>query len=129
MAKYKSKAVREYMRKVADLNCICCGVEAELHHPRFNFGLSQRANDMDVIPLCPRHQDLEKTLFILVKNYLFKSLVLNKNYKKSKRRGRNRIFLAFRSVWKHPALKMLLSLLYGYTLYLTHHIKRRNLNF
>lgn len=60
MAKYKSKAVREYMRKVADLNCICCGAEAELHHPRFNVGLSQRANDMDVIPLCPHHHRFGK---------------------------------------------------------------------
>ena len=55
MGKYRSKKVKEYMRSVADLGCICCGRTPELHHPRFNVGLSQRGDDMDVIPLCPEH--------------------------------------------------------------------------
>ena len=55
MGKYRSKKVKEYMRSVAELGCICCGRTPELHHPRFNVGLSQRGDDMDVIPLCPEH--------------------------------------------------------------------------
>ena len=55
MGKYRSKKVKEYMRSVAELGCICCGRTPELHHPRFDVGLSQRGDDMDVIPLCPEH--------------------------------------------------------------------------
>ena len=55
MGKYRSKKVKEYMRSVAELGCICCGRTPELHHPRFNVGLSQRGDDLDVIPLCPEH--------------------------------------------------------------------------
>ena len=55
MGKYRSKKLIEYMRSVAELVCICCGRTPELHHPRFNVGLSQRGDDMDVIPLCPEH--------------------------------------------------------------------------
>ena len=55
MGKYRSKKVKEYMSSVAELGCICCGRTPELHHPRFNVGLSQRGDDMDVIPLCPEH--------------------------------------------------------------------------
>ena len=55
MGKYRSKKVKEYMWSVAELGCICCGRTPELHHPRFNVGLSQRGDDMDVIPLCPEH--------------------------------------------------------------------------
>lgn len=55
MGKYRSKKVKEYMRSVAELGCMCCGRTPELHHPRFNVGLSQRGDDMDVIPLCPEH--------------------------------------------------------------------------
>ena len=55
MGRYRSKKVKEYMRSVAELGCICCGRTPELHHPRFNVGLSQRGDDMDVIPLCPEH--------------------------------------------------------------------------
>ena len=46
---------------VAELGCIVCRREgngptpAELHHPRKDVGMSQRASDWDVIPLCYLH--------------------------------------------------------------------------
>ena len=55
MAKYKTKSERDYMSRVADLGCICCGQPAELHHPRSGIGKGQRASHFDVIPLCPNH--------------------------------------------------------------------------
>jgi hypothetical protein len=52
---------KTWKAKVAALGCILCrrlgheGTPAELHHPRTGLGLSQRASDWDVIPLCPEH--------------------------------------------------------------------------
>lgn len=46
---------KAYMNKVAALGCIICGAPAELHHPRFCCGMSQRASNYLVIPLCPAH--------------------------------------------------------------------------
>jgi hypothetical protein len=49
------------MDTVARLGCIVCRnldlgqSPAELHHPRSLAGLSQRASNFDVIPLCPGH--------------------------------------------------------------------------
>ena len=60
MAKYKTKSERDYMSKVADLGCICCGQPAELHHPRKHTGLGLRSSHFDVIPLCPTHHRLGK---------------------------------------------------------------------
>ena len=72
MGKYRSKKVKEYMRSVAELGCICCGRTPELHHPRFNVGLSQRGDDMDVIPLCPEHHRYGKISIHLVKKEFVK---------------------------------------------------------
>ena len=47
--------VKEYKNRVAALGCLICGAPAELHHPRFACGMSQRANDWLVIGLCERH--------------------------------------------------------------------------
>ena len=60
MAKYKTKSEQDYMSRVADLGCICCGQPAELHHPRRHTGLGLRSSNYDVIPLCPSHHRLGK---------------------------------------------------------------------
>ena len=60
MAKYKTKSEKDYMSRVADLGCICCGQPAELHHPRKHTGLGLRSSNYDVIPLCPNHHRLGK---------------------------------------------------------------------
>ena len=52
---------KAWKNKVAALGCILCRHQglgetpAELHHPRTGLGMSQRASDFDVIPLCPEH--------------------------------------------------------------------------
>ncbi len=46
---------KQYKNKVAELGCLICGAPAELHHPRFVCGMSQRANDWLVLPLCFQH--------------------------------------------------------------------------
>ena len=43
---------KQYKNRVAALGCLICGAPAELHHPRFACGMSQRANDFLVVPLC-----------------------------------------------------------------------------
>ena len=54
MAKYKSKAVREYMRKVAELNCICCGAEA--HHVReMSVAIGKKPISMKYMPDMSKH--------------------------------------------------------------------------
>ena len=37
--------VKEYKNRVAALGCLICGAHAELHHPRFACGMSQREWD------------------------------------------------------------------------------------
>lgn len=50
-----------YMSRVADLGCILCRhlgygeTPAALHHIREGEGMSQRASDYMVVPLCPEH--------------------------------------------------------------------------
>lgn len=52
---------KEWKSKVADLGCILCRhfdlgqTPASLHHAREGQGMSQRASDWLVIPLCHRH--------------------------------------------------------------------------
>jgi len=46
---------QKYKDAVAALGCIICGGPACLHHPRFVCGMSQRASDWLVIPLCMYH--------------------------------------------------------------------------
>ena len=52
---------KRYMADAASLGCIVCRMSwyghtpAELHHPRSGQGMSQRASNRDVIPLCPAH--------------------------------------------------------------------------
>jgi hypothetical protein len=56
-----TKAEKQYMGRVADLGCAVCrrmgypGTPAELHHKRAGQGLSNRASNWQVIPLCPEH--------------------------------------------------------------------------
>ncbi len=51
----KPKAVQDYMNRVAELGCWICSRPANLHHITTGVGMSQRASDYDVIPLCPDH--------------------------------------------------------------------------
>lgn len=59
--KARSRAMKAYMGRVAELGCIACcidgtpGTPPELHHPRAGTGGGQKAPDSDVIPLCPPH--------------------------------------------------------------------------
>jgi len=48
-------AERKYLGRVAALGCLICGSPAQIHHPRFGQGLSQRAPNWLAIPLCPEH--------------------------------------------------------------------------
>ncbi len=54
-------ATRRHMDKVVSLGCILCrkfgeaGTPAELHHIRESEGMSMRAQNTLVIPLCPEH--------------------------------------------------------------------------
>jgi hypothetical protein len=55
------KARLAHFARVAALGCIAClidgypGTPPELHHPRANAGMGQKAPDTDVLPLCHRH--------------------------------------------------------------------------
>ena len=55
------KARSANFARVAALGCIAClmdgnpGTPPELHHPRANAGMGQKAPDTDVLPLCHRH--------------------------------------------------------------------------
>jgi thymidylate synthase len=56
-----SREERKHMSAVAALGCLICGRFAELHHirrdpkDRQHFGLSQKATNFQVIPLCQEH--------------------------------------------------------------------------
>lgn len=65
-----TQAEQIFMNKVAKLGCIVsfkiqddygmvekvrCEKPAELHHPRYDVGASQRSSHMNVIPLCSSH--------------------------------------------------------------------------
>jgi hypothetical protein len=57
----RTQSTKFYMSRAADLGCMICrlfftaGTPAELHHPRTGVGKGQKADDRDVIPLCPEH--------------------------------------------------------------------------
>lgn len=62
MSKKKTTmAEKRYMGRVAALGCCLCehfgyyDTPAELHHPRHDIGMAQRASNYDVIPLCSTH--------------------------------------------------------------------------
>ena len=69
MGHTKTKKEKEHVNKVARLGCIICRkegnplVDAELHHIRSMTGLSKRATNFEVIPLCVRHHRLGKESF------------------------------------------------------------------
>lgn len=49
-----TKAERIWMSRVADLPCVVCGDDGvQLHHIREGQGMSQRASNWLVVPLCP----------------------------------------------------------------------------
>lgn len=56
-----TKAEKQHRSAVAALGCIVCrnaGAEdspAELHHIRDGHGMSRRASEFEIIPLCPFH--------------------------------------------------------------------------
>lgn len=54
--------VTEWKSRVAELGCIVCGDPASLHHIRSGQGMSQRAPDVLVIPLCPLHHQHGTTM-------------------------------------------------------------------
>jgi hypothetical protein len=55
------KADKEHMNRVASIGCILCKhldlgeTPAQLHHIREGQGMSQRASNFLVVPLCPEH--------------------------------------------------------------------------
>lgn len=50
-----TKAEKKHMSRVAELGCIVCSSPAQVHHIREGQGMSQRASNWLVIPLCPEH--------------------------------------------------------------------------
>lgn len=48
-------AEKRHMGRVADLGCIICNSQAQVHHIREGQGMSQKASNWLVIPLCPEH--------------------------------------------------------------------------
>lgn len=48
-------AEKKHLSSVAALGCLICGAPAEIHHPRFCAGMSQRATNWLAVPLCPEH--------------------------------------------------------------------------
>lgn len=55
-----TKAERTHLDRVVSLGCIVCKPlghhsPAEVHHVRTGQGLSQRASNFRVLPLCPAH--------------------------------------------------------------------------
>ena len=59
MSKKKpTKAESDYMGKVAALGCLVCNAPAEIHHIRMGQGMSQRASNFLVVPLCDFHHRL-----------------------------------------------------------------------
>jgi hypothetical protein len=44
-----------YLDRVAALGCIICEQPAEIHHIRDGQGMSRKASDKEVLPLCPAH--------------------------------------------------------------------------
>ena len=87
MAKYKTKSERDYMSRVADLGCICCGQPAELHHPRKHTGLGLRSSHFDVIPLCPTHHRLGKVSVHLGKAQFERTFGTEKELLKKVKKG------------------------------------------
>lgn len=55
MSKKPTKSESDYMGMVQALNCLICGSPAEIHHIRLGQGMSQRASNYLVVPLCPHH--------------------------------------------------------------------------
>jgi hypothetical protein len=53
-----NKAEREHLAKIASFGCCICSSPAEIHHIRTGLGMSQRASNYSVLPLCPRHHRL-----------------------------------------------------------------------
>ena len=48
-------AEKRHMGRVAELGCIICNEPAQVHHIRDGQGMSQRASNWLVIPLCHGH--------------------------------------------------------------------------
>ncbi|GAA4493551.1 Ref family recombination enhancement nuclease [Pseudaeromonas paramecii] len=56
-----TKDEKQYLADAASLGCLACRMDwlgqtpAEIHHPRDEQGMSQRASHDDAIPLCAAH--------------------------------------------------------------------------
>lgn len=46
---------KRHLNKLAEMGCIICGAPANIHHPRFCVGMSQRSPHFLGIALCPWH--------------------------------------------------------------------------
>ena len=53
MAKKKvaTKKEKEWMRKVSELDCYCCGSPAEVHHIRKHTGMGLRPPHTRILPI------------------------------------------------------------------------------
>lgn len=60
----KKKTEKEYMSAVAELGCVVCRnlnygpTPAVIHHIRAGQGMSQRAGNALILPLCPQHHNM-----------------------------------------------------------------------
>ena len=74
MAKKKvaTKKEKEWMRKVSELDCYCCGSPAEVHHIRKHTGMGLRPSHFDTIPLCSQHHRTNKDSIHLGKKLFIK---------------------------------------------------------
>lgn len=53
-----TKDEKEHLDRVASMGCLICGAPANIHHPRFVCGMSQRSKHWFALPLCKfHHQD------------------------------------------------------------------------
>lgn len=55
-----TSAERRHLNRIQRLGCIIdgCEAQAEIHHPRFAAGMSQRSSHFLAIALCPMHHRL-----------------------------------------------------------------------
>ena len=50
-----TKDEKEWQRRVRELGCLICERPASLHHIRHGVGKAQKADEYNVLPLCPDH--------------------------------------------------------------------------
>ena len=50
-----TKSEKKHLERVASHGCIICCMPAEIHHLRTGQGMGKKANNYEVIGLCPTH--------------------------------------------------------------------------